>query len=96
MPSEFLTRATAWDLEVLRRYDVKFLLGDLHDDFRTGLWCQTYVSTKLKASADPPKVTDFMPLLPQHAAPRPKQSVAQMAAMLRSWARSHGAEVPKG
>lgn len=94
MPSEFLSRATAWDLEVLRVYDSRFLLGDLHDDFRTAMWCQTYINSKLKPSASPLKVTDFMPLYDK---PAPQQqSTQQIVAAFKAWARANGADIPPG
>ena len=41
-------RATPFDLALLQAYDAKYLLGDIRDDFRTGLWCSTHINAKLK------------------------------------------------
>lgn len=86
-------RATPFDLTLLREYDVKFLLGDLRDDFLTGLWCSTYINTKLKPGTAPLKPTDFMPF---HREKQPQQTTQQIAAALKAWARAHGAVIPKG
>lgn len=89
-----MTRATPFDVEILRIYDARYLLGDLRDDFRTGLWCSTYVNSKLKASADPVAASDFMPFWVRGSQIKPKQSQDTMKAALISWARANGAVIP--
>jgi len=88
-----MLRATPFDLALLQAYDAKYLLGDIRDDFRTGLWCSTHINAKLKDGATPTRPLDFMPL---YQTAKPKQTVQQMATLLKAWAKANGAEIPKG
>lgn len=90
LPSEFLLRATPFDLEVLRLYDAKFLLGDMRQEFLHGHWCSTYVNSKLDRSTAPFGIEDFMIL---HKPKQREQSTQDIKASVHAWAKALGATV---